>query len=99
MLKEPFKFFKLSIDNVYVPVNIETPSGIKALNYNGTLVVKNSTESPSEISNFQVSVYSNNMQPPKNVKVLHPTFSTQTAAFSQSSASKLIYWNRQPLSD
>lgn len=40
MLKEPFKFFKLSIGNVYVPINIETPRGIKALNYNGTLVVK-----------------------------------------------------------
>ena len=99
MLKEPLKFFKLSIGNVYVPVNIKTPGDIKALNYNGTLVVTNSTESPSETSNFQVSINSLTMKPPKKVTVLQPTFSTQTTALSQNDFSKSIYWNRQPLSD
>ena len=50
MLKELFKFLKLLIGNANAIDNIETPRDIEALNYNGTLVVTNSTESPLEIS-------------------------------------------------
>ena len=99
MLKEPFKFFQFSIGNVYVPVNIKIPRDKKALNYNETLVVTNSTKSPSETSNFQVSINSLTMKPSKKVTVLQPTFSTQTAALSQNGSSKSSYWNRRPLSD
>ena len=44
MLKELFKFLKLSIGNAYVSVNIGNPRDIKALDYNGILVLTNSTE-------------------------------------------------------
>ena len=90
VLKKSFKFLKFLIGNVYVSVNIETPTDMKVLNYDGTLEVTNSTESLSEISNFQVSINSHTFKPPKKVTVLQPTFSTQTTALSQSGSSKSI---------